>query len=68
MKNKVLETLAGIAFIVMLIAMSGVEYSEGYLLYIILLICSAYLWFFGTYSERYGLYDKYYEDGYEYED
>lgn len=62
MKNKVLEIIAGIAFIVMLLAMSGVDYSEGYAVYIILAISSSYLGFYGWYSERYGLYDEYYED------
>lgn len=62
MKNKVLEIIAGIAFILMLLAMSGVDYSEGYTVYFILLLSSSYLGFFGWYSERYGLYDDYYED------
>lgn len=62
MKNKVLETIAGIAFTVFLIAATGVDYSEGYAIYIILLLCSSYLAFYGWYSERYGLYDEYYED------
>ena len=62
MKNKVLEIIAGIVFILMLLAMSGVDYSEGYTVYFILLLSSSYLGFFGWYSERYGLYDDYYED------
>lgn len=65
MKNKVLEVIAGIAFILMLIAMSGVDCSEGYAVYIILLLSSSYLGFFGWYSERYGLYEEYYEDDWE---
>lgn len=57
MKDKVLEVLAGVAFILMLLAMSAVDYSEGYTVYIILGICSSYLAFFGWYAERYGHYD-----------
>lgn len=62
MKNKVLEIIAGIAFILMLIAASGVDYSEGYAVYIILLLSSSYLCFYGWYSERYELYEDWEED------
>lgn len=62
MKNKVLEIIAGIAFILMLIAASGVDYIEGYAVYIILLLSSSYLGFYGWYSERYELYEDEGED------
>lgn len=64
MKNKVLEILAGIAFCLMLLAISGVDSSEGYAVYIIFAISSSYLAFFGWYVERYELYEGY-EENYE---